>query len=117
MKGIFNGPRFPRTYVSDPSHGIPFLGSTDILDVELTHLQLLSKRQVAQNPDLIVQEGWTLITCSGTIGRMAYARSEMSGMAGSQHFMRVLPNRDEIRAGFLFAYLSVAAKITTKSLS
>lgn len=104
--GIFNGPRFPRTYVSDPTHGVPFLGSTDILDADLRFLSLLSKRQVRAEPALVVDEGWTLITCSGTIGRMAYARSEMRGMAGSQHFMRVVPDVNTIKPGYLFAYLS-----------
>lgn len=106
IAGIFNGPRFPRTYVSDPAHGVPFLGSTDVLDADLRYLPLLSKKQLATEPGLVVDEGWTLITCSGTIGRMAYARSEMRGMAGSQHFMRVIPAVDEIKPGYLFAYLS-----------
>ena len=106
MAGIFNGPRFARSYVEDPSYGVPFLGSTDILDADLTHLPHLSKRQVDANPRLIVRAGWTLITCSGTIGRMAYARPDMEGMTGSQHFMRVVPDPEKIPPGYLYAYLS-----------
>ncbi|MFY1877900.1 methylation-associated defense system restriction endonuclease subunit S MAD5 [Achromobacter xylosoxidans] len=104
--GIFNGPRFPRIYVDDPERGVPFLGSTDILDADLSSISLLSEKQVEGNPALVVDEGWTLITCSGTIGRMAYARSDMKGMAGSQHFMRVVPNPEKIKPGYLYAYLS-----------
>lgn len=104
--GIFNGPRFPRVYVDNPTNGIPFLGSTDILDADLSNVSLLSKKQVEKDPALVLDEGWTLITCSGTIGRMAYARSEMKGMAGSQHFMRVAPDTSKIAPGYLFAYLS-----------
>lgn len=104
--GIFNGPRFARMYVDDSAHGVPFLGSTDILNADLSHLSFLSKKQIADNPNLIVDEGWSLISCSGTIGRMAYARSDMKGMAGSQHFMRVAPDRDKISSGYLYAYLS-----------
>jgi type I restriction enzyme S subunit len=103
---IFNGPRFARNYVEDPRHGVPFLGSVDILLADLSHLSYISKNQVRANPDLLIEEGWTLITCSGTIGRMAYARTEMNGMAGSQHFMRVVPDRDKISPGYLYAYLS-----------
>lgn len=104
--GIFNGPRFPRVYVDDPVHGVPFLGSTDILDADLSDVSFLSKKQVDGNPALVIDEGWTLITCSGTIGRMAYARSDMKGMAGSQHFMRVAPDESKIASGYLYAYLS-----------
>jgi len=103
--GIFNGPRFARVYVDKPENGIPFLGSTDILNADLSSISLLSKKQVAGNPALVIDEGWTLITCSGTIGRMAYARSDMKGMAGSQHFMRVVPNTNKIKPGYLYAYL------------
>lgn len=104
--GIFNGPRFPRIYVDDPTNGVPFLGSTDILDADLSFISLLSKKQVEENPALVLNEGWILITCSGTIGRLAYARSEMIGMAGSQHFMRVVPDTGKIKSGYLFAYLA-----------
>lgn len=106
MSGIFNGPRFPRLYVEDPAHGVPFLGSTDILNADLNNLALLSRKQVLSNPRLIVRASWTLITCSGTIGRMAYARRDMDGMAGSQHFMRVAPDPEKIPPGYLYAYLS-----------
>lgn len=104
--GIFNGPRFPRIYVENHEHGVPFLGSTDILEADLSHLSLLSKKQVANNPSLVLDEGWTLITCSGTIGRMAYSRPDMKGMAGSQHFMRVCPAKEKIPPGYLYAFLS-----------
>lgn len=106
MAGIFNGPRFARSYVDDPKYGVPFLGSTDILNADLTSLPRLSKKQVTANPRLIVRADWTLITCSGTVGRMAYARPDMEGMAGSQHFMRVVPDAEKIPPGYLYAYLS-----------
>jgi type I restriction enzyme S subunit len=106
MAGIFNGPRFARAYVDDPRYGAPFLGSTDILAADLSHLPLISSKQLAGMPELIVQENWTLITCSGTVGRMAYCRRDMAGMAGSQHFMRVVPDPDRIPPGYLYAFLA-----------
>ncbi|MXZ74167.1 MAG: restriction endonuclease subunit S [Gemmatimonadetes bacterium] len=104
--GIFNGPWFSRIYVDDVDNGVPFLGSTDILEADLSYVPLLSRNQIKGNPDLVIDEGWTLITCSGTIGRMAFTRSDMKGMAGSQHFMRVVPDCERIPAGYLFAFLS-----------
>jgi hypothetical protein len=104
--GIFNGPRFARIYVDDPEYGVPFLGSTDILNADLSNTPYLSKKLVGRYPDLLLQEDWTLITCSGTIGRMVFSREDMKGMAGSQHFMRVVPDPDKILPGYLYAYLS-----------
>ncbi|MEB3175588.1 MAG: restriction endonuclease subunit S, partial [Cyanobacteriota bacterium] len=105
-KAIFSGPRFSRNYVQDPEYGVPFLGSVDILEADLSHLPLISKKIVENNPNLLIEENWTLITCSGTIGRMVYSRAEMKGMAGSQHFMRVVPDPEKILPGYLYAYLS-----------
>ena len=104
--GIFNGPRFARQYVDSTEHGVPFLGSTDILDADITHLPLISKKQVVSTPELAIEKDWTLITCSGTIGRTAYSRIDMSGMAGSQHFMRVVPNSKKVLPGYLYSFLS-----------
>ncbi|NJL57649.1 restriction endonuclease subunit S [bacterium] len=83
-----------------------FWGSTDILAADLSNLAMISKKQVKARPELLIDEGWTLITCSGTIGRMVYSRADMKGMAGSQHFMRVVPDRTKIPPGYLYAYLS-----------
>jgi type I restriction enzyme S subunit len=105
-QGIFNGPRFARVYVDDPEYGVPFLGSTDILNADLSNIPYISKKIVEHYPDLMLGEGWTLITCSGTIGRMTFSRADMEEMAGSQHFMRVVPDPEKIPPGYLYAYLS-----------
>lgn len=104
--GIYHAGREGRTYVDDPTYGVPFLGSTDILASDLSWLSLISKKQVERNPLFTIQEGWTLITRSGTIGRMAYARPEMAGMACSEHVMRIVPDSSKILPGYLYAYLS-----------
>lgn len=103
---IFNGPRFARNYVNDPDYGVPFLGSTDIIVADLSTLPHIAKKQIEDHPELLIEGEWILISCSGTIGRMAYSRPEMQGMAGSQHFMRVIPNPQKILPGYLYAYLS-----------
>lgn len=103
---IFHAGREGRKYVIDPQYGVPFLGSTDILGTDLSTLPLLSKKQVDSNPLFALGEGWTLISRSGTVGRMAYARPDMAGMACSEHVMRVVPNPDHILPGYLYAYLS-----------
>ncbi len=106
MKGIYHAGREARNYVDDPKYGVPFLGSASILAADLSHLPLLSKKQVAANPLLTIKEGWTLISRSGTVGRMAYVRPEMDGLACSEDVLRVVPNANKISAGFLYGYLS-----------
>ncbi|MGY3961273.1 methylation-associated defense system restriction endonuclease subunit S MAD5 [Aeromonas popoffii] len=103
---IYHAGREGRTWVDDPQYGVPFLGSSDILSADLSALPLLSKRQVERNPLFKLGGAWTLITRSGTIGRMAYVRSEMAAMACSEHVLRVVPNPELIPPGYLYAFLS-----------
>lgn len=104
--GVFHAGREKRQYVIEPEFGIPFMGSTDILAFDLSSQPLISKKQVTENPNFTIQQGWTLITRSGTIGRMAYAREAMNNIACSEHVMRVAPNTEKIRPGFLYTFLS-----------
>lgn len=103
---IFHAGREGRTWVEDPQFGVPFLGSSDILSADLSALPLLSRRQVERNPLFKLGVAWTLITRSGTIGRMAYVRPGMAGMACSEHVLRVVPDPERIPPGYLYAFLS-----------
>ena len=104
--GIYHAGRERRLWVSTEEFGVPFLGSTDILKSDHSHLPLISKEQVAKTPAFIIRKDWTLITRSGTIGRMSYSRPDMDGMACSEHVMRVIPDKTKIKPGYLFAYLN-----------
>ncbi|RRR67071.1 MAG: restriction endonuclease subunit S [Candidatus Viridilinea halotolerans] len=106
LDGIINAGRFPRTWVNDLNYGIPFLSSTDILQADLSRVSLIAKSAVAQNEKLLIREGWTLITRSGTIGRMAYSRPDMDGLACTEDVLRVIPDPERIPPGYLYAYLS-----------
>ncbi|WP_289008438.1 methylation-associated defense system restriction endonuclease subunit S MAD5 [uncultured Thermomonospora sp.] len=103
--GIYNGPKFRRIYVSDRSYGVPFMGSTDMLEADFSWLPLLSKKYALQLPHLEVRPGTTLISCSGTVGRTAFVRPDMEGFWSSQHVMKVTPNPQRVPPGYLNAYL------------
>jgi len=106
--GIYNGPMFARIWVEEPEYGVPFLGSSDMLKADLSGLPLL-KRSYAESGYLAyleLTEGTTLITCSGTIGRMCYVRPDMVGMWSSQDIMKVVPDASHIPPGYLYAFLS-----------
>jgi type I restriction enzyme S subunit len=104
--GIFHAGREGRRWVDTPEYGVPFLGSTDILHADLSSLPLLSKKQIKLNPNFTLGSKWTLISRSGTIGRMAYVRPDMDGMACSEHVLRIVPDESQISPGYLYAYLS-----------
>jgi hypothetical protein len=106
--GIYNGPQFVRRYVDDPAYGVPFLTSSTMLLSDFSKVGLLSKND-AFSPKLDylrLEEGMTLISCSGTIGRMVYARPDMAGMWSSQDILKVVPDPAKILPGYLYAYLS-----------
>ena len=106
--GIYNGPLFVRNYVSDLEHGLPFVTSSTMLLSEFTHVDLLRKSDATSSRLSYLQlaEGMTLISCSGTIGRMAYARPEMADVWSSQDVLKVVPDPDAVRPGYLYAFLS-----------
>jgi type I restriction enzyme S subunit len=106
--GIYNGPQFARHWVDDPTHGVPFLGSSSMLLADLSGLPLLRRRDAESSKlsYLRISPGTTLVSCSGTIGRMVYTRPDMDGMWTSQHIMKVVPDPERIPPGYLYAFLS-----------
>lgn len=103
---LHKGPRFSRIYVHDRFRGVPLFSSSDILLADLDTVPTLSKSATPQLNALLIAEGWTLISRSGTIGNTTYVRAEMAGMAASEHVMRAIPNTSVVTPGYLFAFLS-----------
>lgn len=106
--GIYRRPQHRRIWVTDPSQGVPYLGSSDMLMADISRLPLL-KRSYAESPKLsclALKSGMTLISASGTIGRTVYCRPDMVGMWGSEDVMKINPNPERIPPGFLFAFLA-----------
>jgi type I restriction enzyme, S subunit len=107
--GIFTHLFSPkRTYVSSHEYGVPFLGASSMLLADLSGLPLISKKDADSRSyrPLTIREGMTLISCSGSVGRMVYARSDMDGMISAGDILKVQPNPKAIRSGYLFAFLN-----------
>lgn len=102
---IFNGARFKRRYVAKSENGVPFMGSADMMNENLSGLKLISNTLTKNLNDLILDKDWILVSCSGTIGNTVYTNTEFAGKAASQHVMRIVPNKN-ILPGFLYAFLS-----------
>lgn len=106
QEGIFHAGRESRWWVNSPAYGVPYLSSSSVLRADLSALPLIHRSQVDANPRFTIREGWTLITRSGTIGRMVYARPDMDGLACSEHVMRVAPCPKRVPPGYVYAFLA-----------
>lgn len=106
--GIYNGPQFVRNYVDDPAYGVPFLTTSTMLQADMMNLPMISAKDAHSEKlsYLKVEEGMTLITCSGSIGRMAYARKDMTDCWSNQDIMKVVADPKKISPGYLYAYIS-----------
>lgn len=100
--------RFARTYVSDPARSVPYLTGSDMLLADLQGLRRLAVKKTDQLSKLLIQEGWTLLSRSGTIGRTVFVRGEMRGMVASDDVIRIAPHAQVTMPGYLFAYLTSA---------
>lgn len=105
---LFVESRFARSYVQYSQYGTPYITGSDMLLADLKGLLYLSTKRTPQIERLRVHEGWTLISCSGTIGRTVFVRGEMDGLAASHDVIRCVPQSNKVRPGYLFAFLSTA---------
>jgi hypothetical protein len=104
-QAIFHTGRVSRQWVTDPDHGVPFFSSTDIMEADYSYLPFISKKQVVEDPTLLIHKGWILITRSGKVGRMAYCRLDADGYAASEDILRVVADEDQIPSGYLYTFL------------
>ncbi len=102
---IFIPPRFKRIYV-EPDSGIPFLQGSHVVHFRPADLKYLSKTAHKRLERWIVEAGWLLVTCSGTIGRVTICPQEWDGWAASQHILRIVPDEDQCPSGYLCSFLT-----------
>lgn len=98
--------RFKRVYV-DAGHGRIFIGGKQIGELDPSNKKYLSLIHHADriSDELELRENMTLITCSGTIGKVALVPKHWDGWAASQHIIRVIPSSVDV-AGYFSVFLS-----------
>jgi type I restriction enzyme, S subunit len=104
VRSIYLAPRFARVYV-DAEHGTPLLQGSHVLMMRIHALKYISNSQTERIERWLIRAGTVLITCSGTIGRVAVATKRMDGWAASQHILRVNAEPGVTHPGFLAAFL------------
>lgn len=97
--------RFKRIYVEE-NNGIPFFGGKQIHELVPSNLKFLSRvhhsKRIKQQLEL--KENMVLVTCSGTIGKVAIVPKHWEGWAANQHIMRIIARSDKL-AGYIYAWL------------
>lgn len=100
----FVPPRFKRPYVKEAKDGIPLLQGTHIPQIKPLDIKYIWK-EMKNKEKYIVKKNWILVTCSGTIGRLALVSDYWDGWAATNHLLRIIPREGEINPGYLAAFL------------
>jgi len=107
LKDIANSfvpPRFKRPYVKNPDDGVPLLQGAHIPQIKPFDIKFIWKK-MRNLVAYIVKRNWILVTCSGTIGRLALVSNYWDSWAATNHLLRIIPREDEINPGYLTAFL------------
>ena len=104
-KRVWHAGRWRRVYVINPKNGVILLGSSAILKSDLSKEKMISIKYTEDKEDKALKKGWTLISCSGTIGNCAFANAQHAEKLASQDVIRVNPN-NILREGVVYAFLA-----------
>lgn len=98
--------RFKRIYVEE-GVGRVFIGGKQLWELDPCNKKYLSLSQHGDRIEkqLKLHKNMTLITCSGTIGKVALVGQHWENWAANQHIIRIVPANDNI-AGYLNVFLA-----------
>lgn len=98
--------RFKRVYV-EKGYGRVFIGGKQLWELDPTNKKYLSIAHHAKRikDQLELHENMTLITCSGTVGKVALVGKHWENWTANQHIIRVIPQNNEL-AGYLYIFLN-----------
>jgi type I restriction enzyme S subunit len=100
----FVPPRFKRPYVKDLDNGIPLLQGTHIPQIKPLDIKYIWKK-MKNIRAYIVRKNWIIVTCSGTIGKLALVSNYWDGWAATNHLLRIIPEEKKINPGYLAGFL------------
>lgn len=104
VSNIFYPGRFKRNYVSSEKNAVPFLGGANITEQIVSTKKFISKSDPHYN-QLVVKEGWILITRSGTTGIVSIVPKNWDGYAISEHVIRIIPDETKENGNYIYAFL------------
>lgn len=98
---IYIGNRGKRNYVEK---GVPFLSSSDMMLANPFRFCKFISRKTTSLSEMIVHNRDILISRSGTVGNSIIVGRALSGVAVSEHAMRLVVDPDAISPEYVFAY-------------
>ncbi|MCY3608236.1 MAG: N-6 DNA methylase [Acidimicrobiales bacterium] len=110
-RGIYYPGRHKRNYCDPGDNAVPFLSGTNILQSRAFGVKWQPHGYKPISATL-VEEGWILVTRSGSVGRVVYVGSSLAGflvrdgVAVSEHVIRVRPNPTLVDPGYVYAFLA-----------
>ncbi len=107
-KDIILPGRFKRVYVEE-GQGIVFFGGKQIYELDPSNKKYLSLTHHGARikKELELEENMVLITCSGTVGKVAFVPEHWQGWTANQHIIRIVPTEKDI-AGYLYVFLNTS---------
>jgi type I restriction enzyme, S subunit len=110
LADVFLRGQFTRIWAEDEKHGLRYLNATDLLSLMALGVPSGGSRYLSYATEtnlnaLIVREGWLLMTCSGTIGRVFYVPKRLDGWAATHDLIRIVPKHEGM-VGFLMSWLN-----------
>lgn len=103
---VFLPGRFARVFV-DEGYGRVLFGGKQIYELDPSNKKYLSASKHGKriSDELEIEENWTLITRSGTIGKVTLTPKHWEHWVASEHIIRVVPANADI-AGYLSIFLA-----------
>lgn len=101
----FKGNIFKRSYVDNANYGFKFLTASDMMKIDINGGKYISKKYT-KIENLKLDEGWLLISRSGTLGNIVYTNSDFKEIIGTDDLIRVIPDNKKIKSGYLYAFLA-----------
>lgn len=105
-ENMFIGNIFSRNWVGNPKFGATYLAASDSVLSDLEVGRYLSRKQAQTLSYLKVKEGWILVTCSGTLGEVAFTNSNYTDKILTHDLLRIVPNDNLVKRGVVYAYLA-----------
>lgn len=103
---VFLGNIFTRVFVKDAEHGIPYITASDMTKAGVDSGKFISKKQAKKLKRLMLDSGWILISCSGTLGNLVYTNDLFKNTFATHDLIRLIPDDKKMLSGFLYAYLA-----------